>query len=452
MERMFLPLGGWRRTAARAVVLSLIGLCALAIPALAGDLSLDVDEGEMVRLPRPAANVFVANPEIADIQAPQPRTLLVVGKKAGRTTVIALDSEGSDIGRYTIIVSPGLSALRDRLSRDYAGLDLHVEGTPTSVIVTGKVDNPEQARGIVELAQAYVPEQQKVVNRMNLASDVQVQLRVMIAEVSRSVTQQFGANWRAVFSTKRATAGLQTGRDPTVIDPSATAEALFGGAVIGNWSINAVIQALAQRGQATLLAEPSMTTISGQAASFLAGGEIPVVMSSGLNGNSVTYKEYGTRLYFTPTVLSHDRINLHVRPEVSQLTDVGAVEVSGLTIPALATRRVETSVELGSGDSFVIGGLLQTERNARRSGIPGVSDIPLLGRLFQSKETGTDERELLMIVTPYIVRPMQANDVALPNKGTNATTNLDRLLTGRTGQGDGPPPPAVLTGRAGFAF
>lgn len=444
-----------RRSALRwlaALCLCVVGVC-FALGAGAATLTLDVDQGEMIRLPRPANQVFVANPDIADVQAPHERTVLVLGRKPGRTTIIALDAEGLEIARHNVLVTAGLAALRERLTKDYPGLPVSVEGTPTSVIVAGNVDTPEQAHGVMELAKAYAPESQKVVNRMNLASEVQVQLRVYIAEVSRKVVQEFGANWRAVFSTTNKTAGALTGR-ATVDDGiprNTTTDTLFAGAITGNWSITAVFDVLVNRGLATVLAEPSLTAISGQPATFLAGGEIPVVTRS-QDGTNVTYKEYGVRLYFTPTVMSDNRINLHVRPEASQLSTVGSVSTEdGLVIPALTTRRVETTVELGSGDSFVIGGLLQKSRSMARSGIPLLSDVPLIGKLFQTETFDSDETELIVMVTPYIVQPTSPKTVNLNNRPSPTVTTLERVLTAPS-KGNRPPPPGPLQGRAGFAF
>lgn len=416
-------------------------------------IAVDVDEGQVLHLPREAAQVFVVNPDIADIMAPKQRTMVLMGKKAGRTTVIALDAGGREIGSYTVVVTPGFTSLRDHLSRDYPQLPITVDSTPTSVIVAGAVDTPEQARGVMELVRAYVPNPEKVVNRMNLTSEVQVQLRVYVAEISRSAVTRFGANWQAVFKSNKSVGGLLTGRATRDAIPQGTnVESLFAGAITGNWSIASAFDLLADRGLATVLAEPTLTAISGQSASFLAGGEIPLVTTSGLNGTSVTYKEYGVRLNFTPTVLSHDRINLHVKPESSQITDLGSVEAAGITIPALSTRRVETTVELGSGDSFVIGGLLQNSRSNSRSGVPILSDIPVLGKLFQSETFQNDESELVVMITPYIVRPTKpgapADEAARTGRGSDAGT----LLTQWSGRASPPPPGARLNGRAGFAF
>jgi len=428
-------------------------------PAVAGPsvLTLDVDEGQILRLSRPAATVFVANPAVADVQAPQPSTVLILGKKPGRTTVIALDANGGEIARHAVNVTPGLGSMRERLTLDYPDLNIAVEGTPTSVIVSGRVDTPEQARGVVELIKAYAPDPQKVVNRLNLAAEVQVQLRVYIAEVSRTAVEQFGVDWQAVFKSGENSFGFTSaGSSSSSSDSSASTSSvnsLFQGAVLGKWTISTAFNVLGKRGLATVLAEPSLTAISGQTASFLAGGEIPVVMSNNDGAMSVTYKEYGVRLSFTPTVLSHDRINLAVKPEVSQLSDQGAVEVSDLTIPALKTRRVDTTVELGSGDSFVIGGLLQNARSGTSGNrVPLLADLPIIGSLFQSQTYQNDESELVVMVTPYIVRPTKPGVTAIGTNGNVPASDVERLMTGPVGDGGTPRTSARLKGRAGFSY
>jgi pilus assembly protein CpaC len=425
-----------------------------AAPPPGGTITVDIDEGQLLRLPRPAAHVFVANPAIADLQVPQPQTVLLLGKKAGRTTVIALDPAGGEIVRYAIAVTPGLGAIQEHLARDYPDLAIQVEGTPTSLIVQGRVDTPEQARGVVELVKAYAPDPAKVVSRLNLTAEVQVQLRVYIAEVARSAVEQFGVDWQAVFRNGSTAYGVMTGgASLSGIPVSTSVNTAFAEAVKGKWSIAAAFEMLGKRGLSTVLAEPALTAISGQTASFLAGGEIPVVTQNSQDGTTVTYKEYGVRLNFTPTVMSNDRINLAVRPEVSQLTDNGAVEISDIVIPALRTRRVDTSVELGSGDSFVIGGLLQRARdNSSGYRVPILSDIPILGALFQSQTFQNDESELVVMVTPYIVRPTKPDAAAAGPSGNRPATETERLMTGATGTNGGPRSADRLNGRAGLSF
>jgi pilus assembly protein CpaC len=432
-------------------------------------LSIDVDAGDMIRLPRPASHVFIANPEIADVQVPQSRTVLVQGKKPGRTTLIALDDKGAEVGRVQIVVSAGLDALQERLRRDYPEIAVTLEATPTSLLIAGAVDAPEQAHGIVELAAAYVPATTKLINRLAVNSQVQVQLRVQVAEISRQVAADFGINLQAVFKQGDNIAGLITGRSAvtsllssngssSVVTrgsngaSSATDNTIAAGIGNGTYGLSAVLDLLGREGLSTILAEPNLTAISGQTASFLAGGEIPVVTQNGLSGTSVIYKEYGVKLNFTPTVLSHGRISLAVRPEVSELSSLGSVTTDGVTIPALTTRRVDTTVELGSGDCLAIGGLLQKNRDNTNNRVPGLGDIPVIGKLFQSQTFVDNESELVVFVTPYIVQPTKPDAIATAERPAHAATPVDRLMLGHTGDGALPQPPAALQGKAGFAF
>lgn len=432
-------------------------------------LSINVDAGDMIRLPRPASHVFIANPDIADVQVPQARTVLVQGKKLGRTTLIALDDKGGEVARVQIIVDAGLDALQERLRRDYPGATVTLEATPTSLLVGGAVEAPEQAHGIIELVSAYAPASTKVVNRLAVNSQVQVQLRVQVAEMSRQVVADFGINLQAVFKQGDNIAGLITGRSAitsalaanggsttltrgTNSTTSTTDNTIAAGIGNGTYGISAVLDLLGQEGLSTILAEPNLTAISGQAASFLAGGEIPVVTQNGLNGTSVTYKEYGVKLNFTPTVLSHGRISLAVRPEVSELSSLGSVTTDGVTIPALTTRRVDTTVELGSGDCLAIGGLLQKNRDNTNSRVPGLGDIPVIGQLFQSQTFVNNESELVVFVTPYIVQPSKPDAFSTAERPAHAATSVERLMLGHSGDGALPQPPASLQGQAGFAF
>lgn len=438
---------------------------AFAIPSL----SIDVDAGDVIRLPRAASHVFIANPDIADVQVPQQRTVLVQGKKPGRTTMIALDEKGGELAKVQIIVSAGLDALRDRLRRDYPDATVTLESTGTSLLVAGAVEAPEQAHGIIELVTAYAPTSTKVVDRLAVNSQVQVQLRVQVAEMSRQVVSDFGINLQAVFKQGNNIAGLLTGRSAvssllasnggsTVVTrgtntlTSTTDNTIAAGLGNGTYGLSAVLDLLGQEGLSTILAEPNLTAISGQTASFLAGGEIPVVTQNGLNGTSVTYKEYGVKLNFTPTVLSHGRISLAVRPEVSELSSLGSVTADGVTIPALTTRRVDTTVELGSGDCLAIGGLLQKNRDNTNSRVPGLGDIPVLGQLFRSQTFDNNESELVVFVTPYIVQPAKPDAFATAERPAHAATPLERLMLGHAGDGALPQPPASLQGQAGLAF
>jgi pilus assembly protein CpaC len=212
---------------------------------------------------------------------------------------------------------------------------------------------------------------------------------------------------------------------------SPTADSAFGSCTSGDDFINAAVDALAEEGLINVLAEPSLTAMSGETASFLAGGEFPIPVDSDEDGVTIEFKEFGVSLAFTPTVLSSERISLRVRPEVSDLSDVGAIDIGDLVIPALATRRADTTVELGSGQTFAIGGLLSTDMQNRVSKFPGLGDLPVLGTLFRSQRFQSNETELVILVTPYLVRPVDEPVMALPTDGYKAPTDIERILEGR---------------------
>ena len=195
--------------------------------------------------------------------------------------------------------------------------------------------------------------------------------------------------------------------------------------------ILSTLQLAENDGLVTTLAEPTLTALSGETASFLAGGEIPVPESAGLGAVSVTFKQYGVSLSFTPFVLANGTISMRVRPEVSQLSDAGSVKLNGFVIPALTTRRAETTVVLGSGQSFVIGGLLQNNHNNSPSKAPFLGDLPILGTLFRSNSFRKDESELVIVVTPYLVKPVDANKIVLPTDGYRSPTTTERVLLGK---------------------
>ncbi|MDR3518767.1 MAG: type II and III secretion system protein family protein [Azospirillaceae bacterium] len=432
-------------------------------------ITIDVDDGQTLHLSEPAAQVFVANPDIADIQAPAPTTVLVLGKKPGRTALIALDANGAQIARYRITVQIATGPLKDRLAQQFPTAAVQIQATGQSVILTGKVMTPSDANAIVELAKAYIGASSgsaggsnNVVNQMTISAATQVHLRVYIAEVSRTVVSDFGINWETMFKAGAFNLGYSSGRSflstsgtglgrytQNGTDNSYVAEYNAGGI-----DIAAMIDILASEGLATVLAEPTLTTLSGQTASFLAGGEYPIPIYNN-DQLTVEYKKYGVSLNFTPTVYSADRIGISVKPEVSELTTSGEVTLNGYTIPALTVRRMDTTVELASGQSFAIAGLLSSNLQDSNSSIPGLGDIPILGKLFQSKAYQNKESELVVLVTPYLVEPADPSSMAAPSLSRNPNAAMEHLLSQllpSAATADPATPPPHLYGPAGFAF
>ncbi|MGI9502883.1 MAG: type II and III secretion system protein family protein, partial [Geminicoccaceae bacterium] len=277
--------------------------------------------------------------------------------------------------------------------------------------------------------------------RTRVGAPTQVHLRVRVAEVSREVIKEFGINWETLFNSGNFTFGFASGRDlissggsifRSPANAGGNAPCIgFGSFNSGSASVSTAIDALAEEGLVTVLAEPNLTALSGETASFLAGGEFPIPVASDDNEIEIEFKEFGISLAFTPTVLGRDRISLRVKPEVSELSDNGAITINGLTIPALATRRAETTVELGSGQSFAVGGLLSNDVQNTVSKFPGLGDLPVLGTLFRSQRFQTNETELVILVTPYLVSPVSDPILATPADGYQAPNDIERILEGR---------------------
>ena len=427
-------------------------------------LHVDMSGGELLELPRPAASVFIADPTIADVQAPAGASIIVFGKKPGSTTLFALDDNGKAIAKVQVVVSYGVAELQNLVRQEVPSGTLSVSATPTGIILSGQVPNAEDAEKARAAAARYVGDKQELVNQVQVSGPVQVNLRVRVAEVQRQITKQLGFNWETVVSPGAFSFGLATGRNaflaggqklaPTNFDidnvlgraQPLTQGAPIPGSLFGNFNsnratVNTLIDALADEGLITVLAEPNLTAVSGQTASFLAGGEFPIPVAQNNSSNGVTitieFKQFGVSLDFVPTVMGSDHISLKVRPEVSQLSSQGAITLSQITIPALSVRRAETTVELGSGDSFAIAGLIQNNLQMDLNKYPGLGDLPILGPLFRSSSFQRNESELVIIVTPYIVRPANAQALKLPTDGLAPASDLERIFLGRLNRNSG---------------
>ncbi|MCZ6845189.1 MAG: type II and III secretion system protein family protein, partial [Alphaproteobacteria bacterium] len=283
----------------------------------------------------------------------------------------------------------------------------------------------------------FLAEKETLINQILVVGPNQVNLRVRIAEVSRTVLKNLGFNFDFLGTIGNFAFGLATGRPfltgigtaAGLVDSSGVLSGSFGGR---NFDANGIIDALEDEGLITLLAEPNLTALSGETASFLAGGEFPIPIVDEDGKIHIEFKTFGVSLAFTPTIVSDDRISLKVMPEVSALSSAGAVQINGIVIPALTTRRANTTVELGSGQSFVIAGLLQADTNQSVNETPGLADIPILGALFRSTDFRRSESELVIIVTPYLVRPVSSAALALPTDGFEVPDDYDRIVNGET--------------------
>lgn len=398
-------------------------------------IRVELNEGTLVRLERPAASVFIANPEVADVAIKSPRLVYVFGKAPGETTLYAVDENENVLINASLSVSHNLSRLEGTLRSLLPGSTVNVLSIDGGIVLDGYVDTAIESADAQLLATRFVAEGETVINRLRVTEPNQVNLRVRVAEVSRQVLRQLGFNWAAAINGSDIAFGLVSkslpGASAILGNPLQPTDKFFADISAGDFDLNALIDALAEENLVSLLAEPNLTALSGETASFLAGGEFPVPISQESDNTSATitveFKNFGVSLAFTPTVLSSSRISMRVRPEVSALSDQGAVQLGNFVIPALTVRRAETTVELASGQSFAIAGLIQNNGRLSATKIPGLGDIPILGELFRSDSFNRQETELVIIVTPYVVKPVPANMIAAPTDPTFLPEGGSRL-------------------------
>jgi pilus assembly protein CpaC len=430
-------------------------------------ISIDAGSGRVIQLSAGAASVFAADPKVAEVHPASATSLFVFGVAPGRTTIAALNAAGGPIAQYDVIVRPsgyGATEAEAAVSRVLPGATVHVETLQNGLVVTGQVKAPTDADRVMQIVRGYLPAGQNVDNRLSVAASVQVNLRVRIAEMSRNLIRQLGVNWANLADLgKYAQIGLLTNNP--LVNLTRTPNQFItsynfptAGHVV---DVNALIDSLAQDELIHVLAQPNLTAISGEAASFLVGGEFPIPVAQQNNQVTIEFKQYGVSLAFVPTVISDGRILMKVRPEVSQLTNQGAVQLSSgnstIQVPALTVRRAETTVELGSGESFAIAGLLQDSVNVTGNGVPVAGDIPILGALFRSDNFQRNETELVIVVTPYVVRPVaNPTTLRLPTDGYQPPSDLERILLLRqsarqaNGSDAANQPPPHIPGNAGF--
>jgi len=457
---------GWPLAAALAAG----ALCGAAAPGVAQTVAaqpartihLDTGRGQLVTLNRAMSDVFVADPKTADVDVRSPTQLYVFGKATGETTVYATNKAGAVVFSATVQVGANVSSVGDMLKLAMPDADIVVTPMNGVVLLTGTVAQPDDIAEAERLTQAFVGKDTQVLARLRTATPLQVSLQVRVAEVSRSFIKNIGVNLASYDNSGGFQFGIGQGRN--FAPQYAPGGPLWGGmttanggTVVTNGSSGSTLSAAGKflglnllgaldlgetDGQVSTLENTNLAALSGETATFLAGGEIPIPVNQGLGAVSVEYKQYGVSLAYTPTVLSDGRISLRVKPEVSQLSDAGAVQISGFTIPALTTRRAETTVELGSGQSFMIGGLLQNTNDNQIQKAPGIGDLPVIGTLFRSNGFKRNETELVIVVTPYLVKPVDSlAQIALPTDGYKQPTDLGRVLLGKLASGDSEPRP-----------
>ncbi len=433
-------------------------------------MQVATNRGRLITLSRPMSDLFVANPEIADVQVRSPTQLYVFGKKAGETTISATAKGGAVVYATTVRVGNNFDSLGQMLALAMPEADITSTTMNGVVLLTGTVASPNDGAEAERLVQAFVGDETKVVSRLRTATPLQVNLQVRFAEVSRSFVKNIGSSISTVDQTGGFKFGLSRGRStgpqytpggplgvgftaaPTngsLVTQGSNASTIGLAGKLFGLDILSALDLGERIGQVTSLANPNLTALSGETGTFLAGGEIPIPIAQGLGGVGVEYKQYGVSLAYTPTVLSDGRISLRVRPEVSQLDYSNAVTVGGAQVPGLTTRRTETTVELGSGQSFMVAGLLQNNHNNSIEKTPGIGDVPILGALFRSNGFQRNETELVIVITPYLVKPVNGNDIKLPTDGYKTPGDVERVLLGQlssTSSGGDRPKPTLEAG------
>ncbi|MEB3415849.1 type II and III secretion system protein family protein [Alteriqipengyuania sp. WL0013] len=471
------------KTMKRLFATMLTATCALAPLALAptaparaqsvirpaSDIVLSVGRGELITVPGAMTDIFVANEAIADVQVKSQRQLYVFGKSGGTTTVYASNAAGDVIWSANVRVGSNIDSVDQMLALAMpdARISVATMGTNT-VLLTGTIASPEDAAEAERLVEAFVGEDANVVSRLRMATPLQVNLQVRFAEVSRSLVRTLGANLASIDGTDGFQFGIGQGRGPTTFRPgSATGvgssiktqipdpnnpgkfievdgtnipPASLGTTIAGvgeflGLDLAGALDLAERQGLVTTLSQPNLTALSGETASFLAGGEFPIPISQGLGSTSIEYRKFGVSLSYTPYVLANGRISIRVRPEVSELSSQGAVTLNGFQVPALTIRRAETTVELGSGQSFMIAGLMSNSSQSSIEKAPGLGDLPILGNLFRSTEFRRGETELVIVVTPYLVNPVNDRDIILPTDGFRSPNVAQQLLLNQNQDG-----------------
>lgn len=414
-------------------------------------IPLGVGKSVVIDLPRDAKDVLVSDPLVANAVVRTARRAYLIGVKVGQTNVFFFDADGKQIAGFDIAVTRDLNNIRAALRHVLPGANIQVEGIGASgIILRGTVASPAESQQAVEIASKLIGAtavSDGIVNALTIKASDQIMLKVAVVEMQRDIAKQLGIDVSGQFSygkTSLAFNSTQPFGGAGLTDP---ASAIAPSWASGGNSVTARLKAMERAGVVRTLAEPTLTAISGEPATFLAGGEFPLLAGyscSGPTGGSncqpnIQFKKFGVQLGFAPTVLSSGRISLKVATEVSELSTEGALLVSGISIPSLKTRRVETLIELPSGGSMTLAGLIQEQTRQVVQGLPGAAQIPILGTLFRSREYVNKQTELVIIVTPYVVKPTAEKNLSRPDDGFADASDPQTIFLGKINRVYGPP-------------
>jgi pilus assembly protein CpaC len=406
-------------------------------------LALGIGKSMIVDLPREAKDVLVADPKIATAVIRTPQRAYIIGATVGQTNIVFFDSEGQQIVSYDIAIKRDLNGVRAALRQMLPAAGIQIEGIGDSVLLTGSVSSPIEAQQAGDVASRLVGGAEKVVNSIVVRGRDQVMLKVTVAEVQRNIVKQLGVDLSASMNMGTSVVNFNNTNPftannvPLVPGNSLVAQALNKAGVP---SVTATLRAMESAGVVRTLAEPNLTAISGESATFISGGEFPIPTgvtcqstTAGAIGQcvqTVSFKKFGISLNFTPVVLTEGRISLRVMTEVSEVSTENALSggQGGSTIPSIKTRRAETTLEIPSGGSIAMAGLIQEQTKQAVNGLPGIDQVPLFGQLFRSQDFINNQTELMVIVTPYVVRAVSQKELSRPDDGFAPASDAQSAL------------------------
>src|SRR5246127_228529 len=409
-------------------------------------MPLGVGKSVVVDLPREAKDVLVADPKIANAVIRSAQRAFIIGVGVGQTNVVFFDASGQQIGSYDIAVKRDLNGVQAALHESVPGV--HIEGVGDGVILTGSVNSPVEAQQAGDIAARLVGGADKGVNSIVVRGRDQVMLKVHVAEVRRDIIKQMGIDLSASMNYGTAVVNFNNSNPFTASGgPLVSGNSLSAASVTkGLPTVSATVRAMESAGVIRTLAEPNLTAISGESATFIAGGEFPIPAGYSCDPTThvcttqISYKKFGISLNFTPVVLSEGRISLRVMSEVSELSNDNAIQVSQalsggatntITIPAIRTRRAETTLEIPSGGSMAMAGLIHQQTKQAINGMPGLDQLPVLGQLFRSQDFVNNETELMVLVTPYVVRAVAQKELSRPDDGFAPASDAQSALLAR---------------------
>ena len=401
-------------------------------------VQLGIGKSVVIDLPRDIKDVLVAEPKFANAVVRSTRRAYLIGVAVGQTNIYFFDADGKQIAGFDVAVTRDLNGIRAMLQKLLPRSEVRVDGVGDGVVLTGSVANATESQQAFDVATRLVGSSDKVVNNLTVRGRDQVMLKVTVAEVQRDIIKQLGIDLNASLSYGSAVLNFNNANPFTALGQNL----VEGNGVAGTFkSVSATLRAMERAGVIRTLAEPNLTAISGESANFLAGGEFPVPAgyqcdpATRVCQLSIQFKKFGVGLNFTPVVLSEGRISLKVLTEVSELSQENSIQiVSGggtQTIPAVKTRRAETTLEIPSGGALAMAGMIQEQTKQAISGLPGLMQVPVLGALFKSRDYVNRTTELVVIVTPYVVRAVAQKDLSRPDDGYQDASDPAAVLLGR---------------------